>query len=127
MFEVYTGLLFSSSSFIIPQLCLHMVLREKSRQVHFLLSAARSSFRVVFQLSRCATSQPAVGPLCFHNNHSILNYHFPPPLFFNFFLLLLRVFVILFQLFSRVLFSGRALYKFENHCRCLVFPLLILE
>jgi hypothetical protein len=121
MFEVDTGLLFSSSfsSLIIPRLCFHMVRGETSNPDRFTSSSRLRwafQFFVLFpSFSRCATSQPAAQQsalLCFHNNHSILNYHFPPPPFFLFFnLFLLFVLCIrhhsLFQLFfTRVLFSG---------------------
>lgn len=89
MFEVDTGLLFSSSFLIIPQLCFHMV-RGETRNPDRFTSSSRLrcwafQFFVLFpSFSRCATSQPAAQQsalLCFHNNHSILNYHFPPPPF----------------------------------------------
>jgi hypothetical protein len=93
MFEVDTGLLFSSSSsssssLIIPRLCFHMV-RGETRNPDRFTSSSRLrwafQFFVLFpSFSRCATSQPAAQQsalLCFHNNHSILNYHFPPPPF----------------------------------------------
>lgn len=113
MFEVDTGLLFSSSFLIIPQLCFHMV-RGETRNPDRFTSSSRLrcwafQFFVLFpSFSRCATSQPAAQQsalLCFHNNHSILNYHFPPPPFFFFFLNLFLLFVLcirhhsLFQLF----------------------------
>jgi hypothetical protein len=81
------------------------------------------------------TGSAAVGLLlCFHNNHSILNYHFPPPPFFLFFKLVPPFCFVYSSSFSfpTVFHAGsilgsRAWYKFEHHGRWLWFPLLILE
>lgn len=65
MFEVDTGLLFSSSfsSLIIPRLCFHMVRGETSNPDRFTSSSRLRwafQFFVLFpSFSRCATSQPA--------------------------------------------------------------------
>lgn len=143
MFEVDTGLLFSSSFLIIPQLCFHMV-RGETRNPDRFTSSSRLrcwafQFFVLFpSFSRCATSQPAAQQsalLCFHNNHSILNYHFPPPPFFLFFKLVQTPFCFVYSSsfsFPTVFHAGsilgsRAWYKFQHHGRWLWFPLLILE